>query len=46
MGTSEYVSPEELKGKRGDARSDIYGLGVMLYEMVTGKMPFLRFRTE
>ena len=40
IGTSEYVSPEELKGKHGDARSDIYGLGVMLYEMLTGKMPF------
>ena len=40
IGTSEYVSPEELKGKRGDARSDIYALGVMLYEMLTGKMPF------
>jgi serine/threonine-protein kinase len=40
IGTSQYVSPEELKGKRGDARSDIYGLGVMLYEMLAGKMPF------
>jgi serine/threonine protein kinase len=40
IGASEYVSPEELKGKRGDARSDIYSLGVMLYEMLTGKMPF------
>src|SRR5258708_39194846 len=40
IGTSQYVSPEELKGKRGDARSDIYGLGVMLYEMLTGEMPF------
>jgi serine/threonine-protein kinase len=40
LGTSEYVSPEELKGKRGDARSDIYSLGVMLYEMLTGTMPF------
>jgi serine/threonine-protein kinase len=40
IGASQYVSPEELKGKRGDARSDIYGLGVMLYEMLTGKMPF------
>src|SRR5258707_9196757 len=40
IGTSEYVSPEELKGKHGDARSDIYGLGVMLYEMLAGKMPF------
>jgi serine/threonine protein kinase len=40
IGSSEYVSPEELKGKRADARSDIYALGVMLYEMLTGKMPF------
>jgi eukaryotic-like serine/threonine-protein kinase len=40
IGASEYVSPEELKGKRGDARSDLYALGVVLYEMLTGKMPF------
>jgi eukaryotic-like serine/threonine-protein kinase len=40
MGTPNYISPEQVKGKRGDARSDIYSVGVMLYEMLTGKTPF------
>jgi serine/threonine-protein kinase len=40
MGTPEYISPEQVKGKPGDARSDIYAVGVMLYEMLTGTTPF------
>ncbi len=40
MGTPDYISPEQVKGKRGDGRSDLYAVGVMLYEMLTGKVPF------
>ena len=40
MGTPDYISPEQVNGKPGDARSDIYAVGVMLYEMLTGKTPF------
>ena len=40
LGTPDYISPEQVKGKRGDARADLYALGVMLYEMLTGKVPW------
>jgi len=40
LGSPDYISPEQVKGKRGDARSDLYAVGVMLYEMLSGKTPF------
>ncbi len=40
LGTPDYISPEQVKGQRGDQRSDIYALGAMFYEMLTGQTPF------
>ena len=40
MGSPDYISPEQVKNKRGDARSDLYAVGVILYEMLTGGTPF------
>jgi eukaryotic-like serine/threonine-protein kinase len=40
LGTPDYISPEQVKGQRGDQRSDIYSLGVMFYEMLVGESPF------
>ena len=40
LGTPDYMSPEQIQGKRGDARTDVYAIGIMIFEMLAGRVPW------